>query len=58
MKIICAWCKKVLKDGLDNQISHGICNDCKANQMAELKELRRRTSRPGAYPGRGAPAPR
>ena len=57
MKIICAWCEKVLKDGLDNQVSHGICEECKAEQMAELKELRR-TSRPGASPGRGAPVPR
>lgn len=30
MKVICAWCKKVLSDnGVDdNVISHGCCDDC------------------------------
>jgi len=29
---ICAWCKKVLQEGDQNQpISHGICEDCAKN---------------------------
>ena len=30
MKLICAWCKKVMKEDQSNDgiISHGICNEC------------------------------
>lgn len=30
MKVICAWCKKVIREGelIDGQVSHGICADC------------------------------
>lgn len=27
MKIICAWCKRILKDGVGD-VSHGICKEC------------------------------
>jgi hypothetical protein len=28
MKLICAWCKKVIRDGPENPPSHGICPEC------------------------------
>ncbi|MEI8233812.1 MAG: hypothetical protein WCH57_03905 [Verrucomicrobiota bacterium] len=28
MKLICAWCKKVIRDGPEEPISHGICPEC------------------------------
>ena len=28
MKRICAWCKKVLEEGDEKNITHGICNSC------------------------------
>ena len=45
--IICAWCKAIIKliDGKDSvdegdNISHGICTDCKNNQINVLKRIR------------------
>ena len=45
--VICAWCKSVMKliDGKESidegdKISHGICNDCKNNQINVLKRIR------------------
>ena len=28
VKIICAWCGKILCDGDEEIISHGICQEC------------------------------
>jgi hypothetical protein len=28
MKTICAWCGKVIKDGPEKTVSHGVCEDC------------------------------
>ena len=28
MKVACAWCNKVMKDGPDKPVSHGICAEC------------------------------
>ncbi len=28
MKVVCAWCKKVIKQGDAYPVSHGICEDC------------------------------
>lgn len=28
MKVVCAWCKVVIKDGLSFPVSHGICPSC------------------------------
>jgi DNA-directed RNA polymerase subunit RPC12/RpoP len=36
MKIVCAWCKKTLKSGDSNQISHGICKKCSREFSADL----------------------
>ena len=27
MKIVCAWCQKVMKEG-EGEVSHGICKTC------------------------------
>lgn len=27
-KVICAWCKKVIREGKSANVSHGICNLC------------------------------
>lgn len=27
-KVVCAWCKKVMRDGRTEKISHGICLSC------------------------------
>lgn len=28
MKIVCAWCKKTIKDGPGEPVSHGMCPAC------------------------------
>jgi hypothetical protein len=28
MRTLCAWCGKVIKDGPEKTVSHGICEDC------------------------------
>jgi hypothetical protein len=28
MKIICAWCGKVIQDGPEETVSHGVCEEC------------------------------
>ena len=28
MKLVCAWCKKVIRDGPDEPVSHGVCPEC------------------------------
>lgn len=38
MKTICAWCKKVLKEGDDLIESHGICDDCFRNHFPDCWE--------------------
>lgn len=27
-RVVCAWCKKVMRDGQSQKVSHGICNTC------------------------------
>ncbi len=34
MKVVCAWCNKVMKDGPDKPVSHGICELCLKKQKA------------------------
>jgi len=50
MKVVCAWCKKVIHDdpGSD-EISHGICDECYAGQKKELDHIREITRK--EYPG-------
>ena len=26
--VMCAWCKKIIKEGDPNKVSHGICQKC------------------------------
>ena len=43
MKLICVWCKKVIRDGPENPVSHGICREC-------ARCVPRRDPRPAVYP--------
>jgi len=42
MKVICAWCKKDLgtEEGPEDQISHGMCDECKVQFDEDLKKLK------------------
>ena len=45
MKIICAWCGKILSkelDSSDKENSHGICKTCEDKMREELKERKER----------------
>ena len=37
--IICAWCKKMLKEGKE-PYSHGICKDCAKEMEEDLKRYK------------------
>ena len=37
MKIICAWCGAIIKDGTEEIVSHGICRPCEDKACAEIK---------------------
>lgn len=39
IKVICAWCKKTMKDG-STPASHGICPRCRKGLEAEYRELK------------------
>lgn len=49
MTIQCAWCRKVQINGtyvvtdntLDHDASHGICPECEAKMMVELRAARK-----------------
>lgn len=43
MIIICGWCKKFLgtKPGNVGEVSHGMCAECKAEQLRLLEEARK-----------------
>jgi len=36
MKVICAWCGLLIRDGRE-PVSHGICDRCKARELGRLK---------------------
>jgi hypothetical protein len=46
VKVICAWCKKVLKESLadvgggenEERVSHGICEECTKQYFGESQE--------------------
>lgn len=43
MKVICAWCKKDMgtkngAPGTHNDVSHGICPECKARVQEEIRQ--------------------
>ena len=41
MKIVCAWCKKTLKESdnkNDDLVSHGICKQCKTEVLNDFKK--------------------
>lgn len=35
MKIICAWCKKIMQDSPSDEVSHGICATCEKKFLEE-----------------------
>ena len=37
MKIICAWCKKVIQRGPSEPVLHGMCNQCARRMEREYK---------------------
>lgn len=42
-QLICAWCKKVIKDKIKTatgQDSHGICEDCEKKLIEEIKAMK------------------
>ena len=45
MKVVCSWCKKVMRETPDHSdlLSHGICEDCKAEveRRYEKKEAKK-----------------
>jgi hypothetical protein len=44
MKIVCAWCQKIIRDDenakVDDPVSHGICQACKTEIDKELDKIR------------------
>jgi len=41
MKVICAWCGKVLQDGDPKEpISHGICSKCAKDVLKDFEKVK------------------
>ena len=38
MKLICAWCQKVIRDGPEEPVSHGVCPEC-ARRVARQNDV-------------------
>jgi hypothetical protein len=38
MKIVCAWCGKVLRDDSEEEVSHGICRECYDREVRPVIE--------------------
>jgi len=37
MRVVCAWCKKVIMEDDDKELSHGICSACAKEVLREFK---------------------
>jgi len=37
MKMICAWCKKVIRKGPEEPVSHGMCSQCARRMEREYE---------------------
>ncbi len=35
MKVVCAWCKDVMRPGPADPVSHGICEECRNKILKE-----------------------
>lgn len=48
-KIIYAWCKKIMRDGVANfsGASHGICPQCETKMKKQIEEMKRAKARKG-----------
>ena len=55
MKVICAWCEKVIRDGevVDGQVSHGICDDCRHQVEKEFEAVKTHNARVSKKEKRG-----
>lgn len=38
MKVICAWCQRLLRDGPAEPVSHGICSTCMERLMCAERD--------------------
>ena len=36
MKVVCAWCKKVLRESSEEIVSHGICAECEKHVVRDI----------------------
>ncbi len=36
MKVVCAWCKKVIRDSPEEIVSHGICETCEKRMARDI----------------------
>ena len=44
MRIVCAWCGKIIKEGTgepDENVSHGICTKCAKVEKEEIGAMRK-----------------
>jgi len=44
VKVVCCVCKKVIKDGDDHPVSHGICWECAEDYDRALDKMSEKTS--------------
>ena len=51
IKVVCAWCGRILKEGPPEPVSHGLCPGCAAGLMAGI------AAGDVAVPDTDAPAP-
>ena len=38
VKVVCSWCKKVMKEGPEDRVSHGVCEECLEKHFPETGE--------------------
>ena len=43
-KQICAWCKRIIKPGTDENVSHGICPKCAEVEKIKIAEMKRKNN--------------
>ena len=41
MKVVCAWCKTIMKDSDGTRVSHGCCDECKQEHFSKEKLIER-----------------
>jgi hypothetical protein len=38
VRIICAWCRRVLQEGPADKVSHGCCDECFKKQITAIDQ--------------------